>query len=198
MEAVEGGKRELRARMMAVRKAIPEAERKAMDEAIRAHVNASEAFGEASVVFAYLSMGTEVDTRGIIKDAWRAGKVVAIPRCVGPRCMRWFRIVDFEGLEKSSLGVEEPIVDDAAEQLTTGEGMVALVPGLAFDGCGYRLGYGGGFYDTFLVDFEGASIGLCRSVQLMDDLNRLGVIGEYDLPVDVVMSDAGPVGGRAL
>ena len=138
----------------------------------------------------YLSMGAEIDTRGIIERAWQAGKTVALPRCTGPRQMRWFRVESLDNLQKSAFGVEEPPIDDATEQLlTTGERMVAIVPGFTFDDAGYRLGYGGGFYDTFLADFDGPSIGLCRSAMRADDLSALGVIGEYDLPVTKVVSE---------
>ena len=135
-------------------------------------------------------MGAEVETRGIIERAWQAGKVVALPRCTGPRQMRWFRITSFDDLETSALGVEEPRIGTATEQQpTAGTCPVAIVPGFTFDEHGYRLGYGGGFYDTFLADFAGTSIGLCRSAMRVRDLNELGAIGPYDLPVDLVITD---------
>ena len=198
MNSVADNKQELRARMRALRKAIPENERAVIDAVICENVLACEAYRQASVVLTYLSMGAEVDTRGIIEVAWQTGKTVAIPRCVGPRQMRWFRITAFDGLEKSDFGVEEPAVDEENEQLMTGNGMVALVPALAFDERGYRLGYGGGFYDTFLAEFEGTSIGLCRSAQFVESLEDMGVIGEYDLPVNQVVTEQLWFGDRSV
>lgn len=180
----------LRARMRAARKAIPADERARIDAVICGRVCDSPEFRQAQVVLTYLSMGAEVDTRGIIQRAWQAGKIVALPRCTGPRVMRWFRVESLDNLQKSAFGVEEPSADDATEQLlATGERMVAIVPGFTFDDRGYRLGYGGGFYDTFLAGFDGPSIGLCRSAMRVDDLSALGAIGEYDLPVTAVISD---------
>ena len=65
---------------------------------------------------------------------------------------------------------------------------VALVPGLAFDREGFRLGYGGGFYDTFLPAFPGASIGLIRACQLVE---RLAVRDVHDAPVNIVALEQG-------
>jgi len=190
MDATAARKEELRARMKAVRRAIPAGERAAIDAAIRDRVCATPSFQEADVVLMYLSFGAEIDTRGIIERAWQLGKAVALPRCVGPRRMRWFRVESFDNLETSSFGVDEPRIDEAAEQqLATGENMVALVPGLAFDARGYRLGYGGGFYDTLLADFVGTSVGLCRKAQFVESLEALGVIGEFDLPVKRVITE---------
>ena len=177
--------------MKALRGGIPASERAAIDAAICERVCAMRPFQQAGAVFTYLSFGAEVDTRAIIERAWAQGKAVALPRCVGPRRMRWFRIEDFGNLQTSPFGVEEPPLDESRELVAAGglgvAHAVALVPGLAFDGQGYRLGYGGGFYDTFLADFPGTSIGLCREAQRVDSLSDLGAVGPFDLPVDLVV-----------
>lgn len=192
MESFDERKGDLRTRMKTLRSGIPADERAAVDAAICDRVCALQLFREADVVFTYLSFGSEVDTRRIIERAWKAGKAVALPRCVGPRQMRWFRVDSLDDLEPSPLGVDEPRIDASCEQaIATGERMVALVPALAFDAQGYRLGYGGGFYDTFLAGFDGASIGLCRNAQHVDSLRDLGAIGPYDLPVDLVVCESG-------
>ena len=104
--------------------------------------------------------------------------------------MRWFKITSFDDLVRSKLGVEEPVPSDETEQLLgTGERMMALVPGLTFDPSGFRLGYGGGFYDTFLAKFDGISVGLCREAQFSDDLRAEGIIDEHDLPAQLVVTE---------
>lgn len=178
----------LRKHMLAQRNSIPQAEREKADAAIRDQVLSLQSYGESSTVFAYLSFGTEVETRGIIEAAWRDGKEVALPRCVGPRQMRWYRVADFGNLEKSNLGVEEPRMDPAAEVDPADRPCsIALVPGMAFDDDGYRLGYGGGFYDAFLADFPGVPVGLCRAVQRVDSLAALQVVDTHDLPARLVV-----------
>lgn len=184
-------KRELRRRFRALRKGLGDASRSAADARIEANLLAMPEFLDADVVLTYLDFGDEVRTRGIIEAAWDEGKVVALPWCVpGTHEMRWYRVTSFEGLAKSALGVEEPVPADEDEQLLgTGERMVALVPGLTFDASGYRLGYGGGFYDTFLSGFDGVSVGLCREAQFSEDLGAEGVLDAHDLPVGLVITE---------
>lgn len=195
---MEDQKAELRRHFRHVRSSIPVDDRDCADVTICAQVATRSAFRKSDLLLPYLSFGAEVETRGIIERAWEAGKTVALPRCVpGSRLMRWHRIESFDGLVRSSLGVEEPadeastLVDPAASSRA-----VALVPGLAFDARGYRLGYGGGFYDVFLAGFKGVSMGLCRTAQLVDDLACLGAVDALDLPVDMVICEDGVVGRR--
>ena len=190
-EAVDIRKKELRKKFRAIRKELGEEGRATIDARIEANLVALPEFAEMDVLLAYLDFGPEVRTRGIIQAAWDAGKTVALPWCVpDTHEMRWFKITSFEDLVRSSLGVEEPQPLDENEQLLgTGERMIALVPGLTFDAAGYRLGYGGGFYDTFLAKFDGISVGLCREAQFSDDLVSEGIIDAHDLPTQLVVTD---------
>ena len=165
--------------------------RAAADAGIETNVLALPEFADAEVLLAYLDFGPEVRTRGIIQAAWDAGKVVALPWCVpGTHEMRWYKVRGFDALVKSRLGMDEPVPDVACEQLlNTGERMLALVPGLTFDGEGHRMGYGGGFYDTFLAKFDGVSVGLCREAAWSADLLAEGVIDAHDLPAQIVVTE---------
>jgi len=188
---VDERKRELRRHFKQVRRDMGEAARAEADERIEVNLTSLPEYAGAEVLLAYLDFGPEVRTRGIIEHAWAAGKVVALPWCVpGTHEMRWFRVTSFDGLVKSSLGVEEPEPLDETEQLlSTGQRMMALVPGLTFDASGYRLGYGGGFYDTFLAKFDGISVGLVREAQFSEDLRHEGIIDAHDLPVQLVVTE---------
>lgn len=187
-------KAQMRVCFKAVREGLIPGERSAIDEAIAQNVAALPAFAEADAVFTYLSFGAEVDTRGLIGHAWKAGKIVCLPRVVpGTRVMRWYAVESLEGLSRSSFGVEEPPDDPSCEAHPADFAHpVALVPGLAFDRAGFRLGYGGGFYDTFLPAFPGASIGLARTCQLVENLPYRDA---HDVAVDIVASERG--GGYA-
>lgn len=189
--AVDTRKRELRKRFRAIRKELGAEGRAAIDACIEQRLLALPEFTETEVLLAYLDFGPEIRTRGIIQAAWDAGKTVALPWCVpGTHEMRWFKVTSFDGLVRSSLGMDEPApVDENEQQLGTGERMMALVPGLTFDAAGYRLGYGGGFYDTFLAKFDGVSVGLCREAQLSDDLRSEGIIDVHDLPAQLVVTE---------
>lgn len=195
---VDNRKRELRRRFRAIRKAIPREEREAIDAAICERVCSLQQYAEACLVLPYLSFGAEVDTHPLIERAWADGKTVAIPWCVpGTREMRWFRIDGYEGLVRSPIGVDEPNPETAEEVDITGDtAALTLVPGLTFDPYGYRLGYGGGFYDTFLSSFEGVSVGLCRECQMSPDLLAEGIIDAHDLPVRLVVTEERVVRGQ--
>jgi 5-formyltetrahydrofolate cyclo-ligase len=191
-EAVDIRKKELRRRFRTIRKELGEEKRAELDAAIEANLVSLPEFAEMDVLLAYLDFGPDVRTRGIIRAAREAGKVVALPWCVpGTHEMRWYRVSGFDALVKSKLGMDEPVPDDANEQLLrTGQRMLALVPGLTFDEAGYRLGYGGGFYDTFLAKFDGVSVGLCREAAWSCDLRAEGIVDEHDLPVQLVVTES--------
>lgn len=177
-----------RAALREARASMNATDRKVADEGIMLQVINSPEYANAHVVFCYVSFGEEIDTRAIISQAWKDGKTVAAPRCTGKRNMEWHRITSFEELELSRFGVEEPLAD--SKTLVIPEEMqnaIALVPGLEFDSSGYRLGYGGGFYDTFLQTFLGTPIGLCRD----EFFNNEEVIREpHDLPAQLVMTQS--------
>ena len=194
-KAISERKRALRAKLKQARRLIPREERERVDAAITAQLVATDAYAQASVVLTYLSFGSEIDTYGLIERAWADGKTVALPRCLeGTRQMEWYRIESFDGLRRSSIGVLEPM-RDPAQQLAAGASAdeLVVVPGLTFDTQGYRLGYGGGYYDTFLAGFPGRSAGLCRIYQLSRGLQAEGVIDAYDLPVSVVVTEGGVI-----
>lgn len=178
----------VRAHMKAVRSRLSEDDRASASERIAREVISGEAYRRAKTIFSYLSFGTEVETRGIIRQAWTDGKVVALPRCTGPRALRWYRATSFEGLEKSRYGMWEPPQDPAAEvRPEAAVPSLAIVPGLAFDGSGMRLGYGGGYYDAFLTSFSGVAVGVCFSGQLIPSLSAYGLIEPHDQPVSQVI-----------
>lgn len=186
-------KKRMRVRLSGLREMMGAEGRAIADAAIAEKVCAHPAYDQADTVFTYLSVGSEVDTRAIIRDAWAKGKTVAVPRCVPhSNRMEWYRICDFEGLEDGAFGIEEPPADPARQMDVPPVGSdaaahsVALVPGYTFDREGYRLGYGGGFYDVFLPTFGGASLGLCRHVQFSEEPLPHH---EADIPVDHVICD---------
>ena len=188
--ALPSTKPELRAHFKKLRATIPADERVRIDQAIAQQVVDLPAFAEAEVLLAYLSFGAEVETRGIIRAAWDAGKLVALPRCVpGTRTMQWYRVDSLDNLVKSPLGVEEPAENPELEiDPAALDAVLVLVPGMAFDAQGYRLGYGGGFYDVLLASLDPAratTVGLCREAAFC---SRFDCLDDHDLPVQLVVS----------
>ncbi len=189
---MEPTKEQLRAHFKALRASLGPEQRADIDARIADQVTALPAYASANLVLPYLAFGDEIETRGIIEAAWRDGKTVALPRCIPhSREMAWYVVTSFDGLVKSPFGVDEPAEDPANEiDVASREDALCLVPGLTFDGQGFRLGYGGGFYDTFLARFAGVSVGLCRSCQLVDDVPSRDA---HDLPANFVVTETGVV-----
>lgn len=187
-ETMDSRKAEARKRFREMRAGIQSSNRKCIDASIAACVLQTREYQNASIILPYLSFGAEVDTHAIIEDAWATGKRVALPRCIeGTRNMTWHRVDSFAGLTTSRLGVDEPPYDDnSIVDPIYLQNALAIIPGLTFDDHGYRLGYGGGFYDVFLSDFKGTTMGLCRNAQLSE---RLDIIDEFDLPVRIVVTE---------
>ena len=133
-------------------------------------------------LYAYLSFNQEVRTDPIIERAWADGKRVAVPKVVGKE-MVFIWIDSFDHLAASGYGIPEPIGDGPlADDLTA----LVIMPGLAFDPEGHRVGYGGGFYDRFLeAEPEHPLVALCYDFQLLPHLD----VEAHDIPVDVVIAD---------
>lgn len=184
-------KTELRRQFRRVRAELSPSDRTVIDAAICERLSSTAEYQAARVVLCYVSFGAEVDTRPLIERAWADGKVVAAPRCVpGTRDMEWYRITSFDGLLRSAFGVQEPDPHTMPQLDADVAPSLVVVPGLTFDASGFRLGYGGGFYDVFLSTFHGAAVGLCREAQLSASLPDAGVIDAHDRRVDAVVTES--------
>lgn len=191
MATVPLDKKQLRTQLLALRRGLGPSVRAEVDAQIAVAVAATEEWREAPAVLAYLSVRDEVDTRELVRLAWEAGKMVAAPRVTGPRSLAWYRVEVGDELEVSAMGIEEPVArgERRVDPSRLGDRSVALVPGLAFDEMGNRLGYGGGFYDAFLGRFRGVSIGLCRDAALMPSLADMGALEPHDRAVGIVATE---------
>ncbi|WP_066365794.1 5-formyltetrahydrofolate cyclo-ligase [Neobacillus fumarioli] len=126
----------------------------------------------------------EVDTFQIIRKAWELGKMVAVPKCVPQEKRMVFRtLTEFSQLESVFYGLLEPIPEQTsavkADQLD-----LLIVPGLAFSPDGFRLGFGGGYYDRFLTGFSGKTLSLAFPEQI---ISRFPV-QKHDLPVEKIIT----------
>ena len=186
-------KSNLRARLKASRAAIPADERAAIDAAICERLVETSEYEKCEIILTYLSTEREVDTRDLVMRAIADGKRVALPRCVpGTREMSWHLVKGLDGLATSSFGIEEPPDEDDTlirPNTLKHARALAIVPALAFDEAGLRIGYGGGFYDTFLPSFPGTTVGLCRESHLLESLAAKGVVEEHDRAVNLVVTE---------
>ncbi|MBQ6431913.1 MAG: 5-formyltetrahydrofolate cyclo-ligase [Oscillospiraceae bacterium] len=159
-------KETLRQEMRIKRQEMREEEIAAASDELAARLFAHPLYRAAKTLYVYLSANQEVRTEEIIRQARCDGKRVAAPRVCGSE-LRFFFLAEDTRLEAGSFGILEPVDAEEANDPTA----LVLLPGLAFDRSGYRLGYGGGFYDRFLArENAHPTVALCYGFQLLDNL----------------------------
>jgi 5-formyltetrahydrofolate cyclo-ligase len=158
---------------------MSESEIKACSGEAQARILKSKKFERAHSVGAYFALGSEVKTDLILDEAVRVGKKVSLPRVEGER-IRFYEFSDRQGLIRGRFGIMEP---HASSEITDID--LIIVPGIAFDNEGYRLGYGKGFYDRYLSETAAYSIGLAFSFQMTDGICRDG----HDRRVNAVATE---------
>lgn len=183
----DADKSSLRSNYLVARRTVPARSRLESDASIRSALEAFPLFSEASLVLTYVSREAEVGTRPLIESLLAEGRRVAVPRVdLETHDMAFHEIRSLDELVPRTMRILEPAAD--APVVTTPDmvGSVCLVPGLVFDGAGYRVGYGGGYYDRFLAFYPGDKIGLARTTMLSS--NPLPTDG-HDVPVDFIATE---------
>ena len=173
-------KKVLRATIRAQKRAMTEDMIVAKSEKLGQLFAASESYKNTKSIYGYLPYNQEVRTVAMLEQAIRDGKRVAVPKCYGDE-MRFIWMEDLSKVEKGYAGIPEPVEDGPVGDDKTA---LVLMPGLAFDPQGHRIGYGGGFYDRFLAEEpDHPTLALCYDFQMMEHLET----EEFDIPVDTVL-----------
>lgn len=129
----------------------------------------------------------EVDTWQLIRKGWEQGKRIVVPKCIpATKGMSFRKISAFTQLENSFFGLFEPI-ESQTEEVPKSEIDLLIVPGLVYSRNGYRIGFGGGYYDRFLEGFRGRTVSLAFSGQLTGNIP----VEEHDIPVDKIVTEKG-------
>lgn len=183
-------RRETRTRMRALRNLVPEDLVKTRSVATCAHVAARPEVIAARVVVGYCAIRREIDPTPLIEAALRDGKIVGLPR-VSEEGVLTVRRYGGEALTPDLYGVLAPAED--AEVIEPAQIELVLVPALAVDPRGHRLGYGRGFYDRLLSTLPNAvSIALVHPFQVVAELADM----PGDVPVSWLATEAGVVSAR--
>lgn len=173
-------KQELRRGIREKKRAMTEAEIQARSARLAELFAQSEAYRNAATIYGYLPYNQEVRTVPMLERALKDGKRVAVPKCYGDE-MRFIYMTDLSRVEKGYANIPEPIDDGP---VADDETALVLMPGLAFDPQGHRIGYGGGFYDRFLAkEPNHPTMALCYEFQMLPHLET----EEFDIPVDTVI-----------
>lgn len=176
-------KSELRKQVLQEMKAIPREQKQAMDQALTDQFLKHPFYQEAKIIATYLSFPHEFQTQGLIEQALRDGKKVLIPKTY-PKGRMDFVVYDLQQLVKTSFGLLEP--QGNLEVVAASQIDLIHVPGLAFTTKGYRIGYGGGYYDRYLEQFTGHTLSTVYPCQIQDFSPE-----NHDIPVEEVLIDEG-------
>ncbi|MGY0401981.1 5-formyltetrahydrofolate cyclo-ligase [Carnobacterium jeotgali] len=175
----------LRQKMISFLKSISSEEKVAVEKKLEENLFKSEEWKTAKRVGVTLSQGFEWNTLGVIERAWQEGKIVCAPKCVPQtKAMIFYDFTNLEQLEKGFYNLIEPKPQETKEVSKTEIDLV-LVPGLIFDKKGFRIGFGGGYYDRFLKDFPNQTAALIYSKQLTTGFP----IESFDIPVQKVITE---------
>ncbi|MFJ7731559.1 5-formyltetrahydrofolate cyclo-ligase [Lysinibacillus sp. NPDC097231] len=140
---------------------------------------------EANTIGITISNKPEIDTIHLIQELWQLSKRVAIPKC-NPKTkeMSFYVIESFNQLETVYMHLREPI-PEKCEFIDANEMDIILVPGVVFDKFGYRIGYGGGYYDRYVLNYKkGKLMSLLFDEQLYEHVPT----NEHDCPVDIIVT----------
>ena len=177
-------KQKLRQMMLARRRALADSEAKESSMIIQKAFIASAEFRNARMVALYAPIQNEVDTIDVFVEALASAKTVLFPVVRG-EILEFRSVLTPDMLQKGALGIPEPDASCAVHDPS--EADVFVIPGIAFDMKGKRIGYGKGFYDRSVHHLEGQGklVGFCYDFQLMDAI----VEEPHDVLMDLLITD---------
>ena len=174
-------KSKLRKQVLHEMKALSQEQKQALDQTLTERLLQHPFYQEAKIIASYLSFPHEFQTQELIEQALKDGKKVLIPKTY-PKGRMDFVVYHPQQLVKTSFGLLEP--KGELEVVDASQIDLIHVPGLAFTTEGYRIGYGGGYYDRYLEHFTGHSMSTiypCQVQQFMPE--------NHDIPVQEVLID---------
>ncbi|MGL5416120.1 MAG: 5-formyltetrahydrofolate cyclo-ligase [Clostridium sp.] len=175
-------KNELRKSMLDKRNSIDEKEKAILDKKIREAFFSLDEYKKTKNICIYVNYGSEINTKSIIERALRDKKEIFVPRMKKARKMDFIKINSLEDLEKNKIGILEPKENFNEKVDKIG---ILVLPGLAFDINGGRLGYGGGYYDRYLNDINAKKIALAYEIQIIKKVP----MEDHDIKYDYLLSE---------
>jgi 5-formyltetrahydrofolate cyclo-ligase len=178
-------KKSLRNEMLVVLNKMDRIEHEKFSQLITNRILTSNEFIKADSIGITISRYPEVNTLPLIEAAWKAGKQVAIPKCIhATREMDFRAITSFNSLETVYINLLEPIVKET-DSIVKENIDLQIVPGVIFTEEGYRIGFGGGYYDRYMTDFPGDALSLAFECQI----KQMVPVESHDIPVSKIFTD---------
>lgn len=188
MNSIKTIKNDIRLRLLEQRQNIPESEKRAAEEQIINTISSLASFRFAKTLLLYYPIRNELDITPLIEISAKLGKKAALPISNKDEPeMDFFYISSKSELVKGAFGIMEPKKDAEKYIPENSDSAICIIPAVAYDTSGHRLGYGKGYYDRFLTRFHGTRLGICMSDMLLNELPH----GKYDIPVNAIITEKG-------
>lgn len=182
-------KSDLRQSCLTYLKELDATQRQRIGKKLLTQLTALDSWRQATTIGVTISQGVEWDTRSIIETAWQQGKTVCVPKCLSKeKQLVFYQLDTYEQLENVYIHLLEPNPHKTTPVLKE-QIELLLVPGLLFNKQGFRIGFGGGYYDRFLQDFSNETISLTSENQVMEYLP----VEPFDIPVHQILTENGPI-----
>ena len=175
-------KKELRKILIEKRKNLPQEYRQHADAQIFQKIIDSDAYQNSSTVFCFVSTKDEINTHPVIEHALNHGKCIVVPKCIKKGIMHAFRIQSIDDLEPGRYGILEPKENCGYVQPQDID--LAIIPCLSCNSKGYRIGYGGGFYDRYLQNQNFIKLIICYELLISEDIPT----ESFDERADIIIS----------
>ncbi len=185
IDKVSYKKSNLRKKYLKIRKFKQNKIKDVCDDIIISKLLLLDEYKKSDIIFIYISLPDEVNTKKIFLKALEDKKVIAVPKCIRETNeIKFFNVTSISDMEVGNFKIMEPLVNKCVPILDFNQGL-CIVPGISFDKFGYRLGYGKGYYDRFLNMFKGKTVGLCYEKCLASKLP----VNEFDRRVDMIITE---------
>ncbi|MBD7911936.1 MULTISPECIES: 5-formyltetrahydrofolate cyclo-ligase [Clostridium] len=181
-------KKEIRKEIILKRDKIEEKDKKEFDRKIKDILKSSDYYRKAKNIFIYIGFGSEINTAEYINEFLEEGKNIFLPRIdLSKKVMDAVEIHSLEDLKKNKFGILEPGKDEAVIDKNLLD--LIIVPGVAFDLWGGRVGYGGGYYDKYMSDIDESihRLALCYQFQVLKELPK----EKHDIKINEIITENG-------
>jgi 5-formyltetrahydrofolate cyclo-ligase len=179
----------LRNKILALRDSLSQKSRQEKSETIKRYLFELPEFIKAKTILFFVSFRSEVLTENIIKESLIQGKKVGVPKVdLKNKKLIFFKIINYdEDLVSGVYGIPEP-EKNKSEIIKPKDVELIILPGSAFDEKGNRMGYGGGYYDSYLpfMDKKVPKVALAFDLQIV---NSVPILNSWDRPVDIIITE---------
>ncbi|MFC0299733.1 5-formyltetrahydrofolate cyclo-ligase [Virgibacillus soli] len=166
---------------------IESAEKAQIEAQLHRYLFQSPMWEQAKTVGITLAQGLEWNTKPIIEKGWSEEKTICLPRCLPKsKALNFYRLDHYDELELSYFNLLEPIPQESHLMCKMNIDLL-IVPGVVFNKHGYRIGFGGGYYDRFLTNFPNQTVSLVHSMQLLERIP----VEYHDIPVQHLITEKG-------